>query len=236
MAEIGPSYLEGQSKRTLDVIGSIALAPALLPLAATVGVTSAIDTRNNPFFHQTRVGKNVQPYELIKFRTLATRPEAEYENLGVDDPRASAVGRIIRRTGLDEIPQFMDVLRGEMSLVGRRPFVEDDPELDIMSSSDPRLFDEWVDDPFRPGLTGLSQLYRHSMRDSRERNVLIQTMIIDIKYRETASLRKDLEILGLTPLKMLKAAIRPINNVQDLAEVETTIAPSAGQVMRAPTA
>ena len=121
-------------KRALDILisfaGIIVLAPAFLVISVAVMVG---DGKGKPFFVQTRVGKNGLPFPMYKFRTMypgaenehdllvSVKPEKDIASKIRNDPRVTKVGRWLRRTGLDELPQLLNVLKGEMSLVGPRP-------------------------------------------------------------------------------------------------------------------
>jgi exopolysaccharide biosynthesis polyprenyl glycosylphosphotransferase len=124
-------------KRVLDLVGSIAGLVVLAPFFALVAVTIKLGSPGPVFFRQQRVGRNGREFEMLKFRTMevgAERRKAELSALNeaeglfkiVEDPRVTQVGRWLRRTSLDELPQLLNVLRGDMSLVGPRPLVSDD--------------------------------------------------------------------------------------------------------------
>ena len=111
-------------KRCFDImvslVGTLVLSPLLICIAILVAVTS----RGGPFFRQTRVGRNRRPFKICKFRTMTVRPEAVNGSFDAGDrSRVTRVGRLLRRTKLDELPQLWNVLVGEMSLVGPRPEV-----------------------------------------------------------------------------------------------------------------
>jgi len=149
-------------KRTIDLVGALTalllLSPLLLILALAIKTTS----KGPVLFRQVRVGKKSQGFSMLKFRSMVIEHSAPHPSsvggeaaMGPfpklkDDPRVTSVGRILRRTSLDELPQLWNVVRGEMSLVGPRPFVPDD--------------DAWITDwaqrrySVRPGITGLWQV------------------------------------------------------------------------------
>lgn len=114
-----------RAKRVTDVCGSLAGLLALAPLFLLVGITIAIEGRGGPvFFTQDRVGRDGVRFRMWKFRTMAVGAEQKGAQLTVGaDPRITGVGRWLRRFKLDELPQLLNVLRGEMSLVGPRPEV-----------------------------------------------------------------------------------------------------------------
>lgn len=127
-------------KRTSDVIGSLLAICALAPLGALVALAIRLDSPGPVFFRQRRVGRDGKPFEMIKFRSMVQEAHAQRhllahrnESEGVfklyADPRVTRVGRVIRRRSIDELPQLVNVLRGEMSLVGPRPLIVEEDRL-----------------------------------------------------------------------------------------------------------
>jgi lipopolysaccharide/colanic/teichoic acid biosynthesis glycosyltransferase len=206
-------YLTSQTKRRLDVMGGIAISAMLLPAAAVTAAISEVDTKSiNPFFRQTRVGLGGKLFDVVKFRTLPKTANTEgVQTFGTYDPRASRIGRAIREVGIDEMPQLLNVLRGEMSLVGMRPLLQED--LERLEGIDPKTFKRWHEyyQQSKPGLTGPSQIYRHQYKESSD-EVWVEAMRLDLEYASHASLRNDLKILGGTPLRMLNARVNMVDN------------------------
>jgi exopolysaccharide biosynthesis polyprenyl glycosylphosphotransferase len=184
-------------KRAIDVIGS-GLALALLApvfIAATMAIK--LDSRGPIFFHQTRAGLGGRPYRMHKFRTMVLDAEERLAQLVPfdelpapmfklqDDPRATRVGKVLRRWSVDELPQLWNVLKGDMSLVGPRP-----EQLELVERYAPehrfRL-------SVKPGLTGPMQVY------GRARLTFDERLAVEREYIETLSLGRDLRILALTP-------------------------------------
>lgn len=154
-------------KRLFDIIGA---AGGLLAFSPIIGVVSAaILLEDGPplLFRQTRLGRDRRPFEILKFRSMR-------------DGRVTRVGRVIRATGLDELPQFVNILRGEMSAVGPRPLTEADAlRLGLMAS---RYNFRWR---VRPGLTGLAQV-TEAAPDSRSLGldrcyVARQSLLLDVR-------------------------------------------------------
>jgi exopolysaccharide biosynthesis polyprenyl glycosylphosphotransferase len=127
-------------KRSMDVVGSLLALAFLSGLLVAIAVAIKLGSRGPVFFRQQRVGRDGRVFEMLKFRTmvrdadrmkadLAERNEADGLFKIADDPRVTRVGRVLRRTSLDELPQLINVLRGEMSLVGPRPLVLEDDQL-----------------------------------------------------------------------------------------------------------
>lgn len=176
-------------KRAFDVLASAAgltaVAPVLAAAAAAVRVTMGAPV----FFRQQRPGLHGVPFSIWKFRTMtdARGPDGE---LLPDEERLTAVGRFIRQTSLDELPQLLNVLKGEMSLVGPRPLLM--RYLGRYSSRQARRHD------MKPGITGLAQV--------RGRNALSwpEKFEWDVKYVEDFSLLLDARILLETALKVVK--------------------------------
>jgi exopolysaccharide biosynthesis polyprenyl glycosylphosphotransferase len=194
--ELGPPAFEGIDfalKRTFDVIGAMLLLIVLSPLFLALSMAVAITSRGPVFFSSIRRGIGQRPFPCLKFRTMHTDAEerqAELEELNEasgalfkirDDPRLTAVGRFLRRFSLDELPQLINVLRGEMSLVGPRPL----PERDYT------MLEEWHRKRYLvlPGITGLWQVSGRSELDFDD------LVHLDFLYLEHWSLALDLTIL-----------------------------------------
>jgi len=221
-------YLTSQTKRRLDVMGGLAITAMLLPAAVVTAAVSEVDTKSlNPLYRQTRVGRGGKLFDVVKFRTLPKTANTEgVQTFGTYDPRASRVGRAIREVGIDEMPQLVNVLNGEMSLVGMRPLLQDD--IERLEGIDSKLFKRWHDyyQQSKPGLTGPSQIYRHQYKESSD-EVWREAMRLDLDYASHASLRNDLRILGSTPLRMLNARVNMVDNTS-AAEAELQLeAPEA---------
>ena len=178
-------------KRIVDLTIAIVALVLLSPLLGLLIVAIRVDSRGPAFFRQWRAGKDGRPFQVWKFRTMYvdTPPVASSPN-SPDDPRITRVGRWLRETLLDELPQLFNVLRGEMSLVGPRPvFLEH-----IAGYSDrerKRLL-------MRPGMTGLAAVV------GRARMTWPERLALDVEYVETWSLWLDLKIMLKTPLLLLR--------------------------------
>jgi exopolysaccharide biosynthesis polyprenyl glycosylphosphotransferase len=202
--ELGPPVFEGVDfalKRTFDIVGAtlllMLLSPALLALAIAVRLSS----RGPVLYRSTRVGIGQRPFPCLKFRTMHTDAEerqADLEELNEatgalfkirDDPRLTPVGKLLRRFSLDELPQLVNVLRGEMSLVGPRPLPQRDYD----------MLEDWHRKRYLvlPGITGLWQVSGRSELDFDD---LVR---LDFIYLEHWSLALDLTII----LKTLPAIL-----------------------------
>jgi undecaprenyl phosphate N,N'-diacetylbacillosamine 1-phosphate transferase len=189
-------------KRSLDIVLS---AAALLIAAPVMGCCAVLVKSSSPglvFFRQTRLGRNGRPFDLFKFRTMFhNAPDLRNSDgsayAGDDDPRITRVGRFLRRTSLDELPQLFNVLRGEMSLVGPRPDQAD--QIEFYTDAERRKLD------VKPGLTGLAQIGGRNSISWRQRKAL------DIEYVNRQSLRLDLVILCKTiPYVLLRKDIHTV--------------------------
>jgi lipopolysaccharide/colanic/teichoic acid biosynthesis glycosyltransferase len=189
------------AKRGIDVIGALGGLIFLCPLFALIALLIRRESRGPVFFRQTRVGLNGQTFEMLKFRTMVVDAEArlrEIEHLNESDggvlfkvkrdPRVTRVGRILRRTSLDELPQLINILRGEMSLVGPRPLQLRDCKL--LAQAEPEGFARRH--TVVPGLTGAWQV---SDRSETGFTHLIQH---DLEYIERWSLALDLRLMVQT--------------------------------------
>lgn len=170
-------------KRGVDVVGAGAALLVLSPLLLVVAVLIRLRMGSPVLFRQMRPGLHGQPFELIKFRTM-TDARAADGTLAPDEQRLTALGRWLRRTSIDELPELANVLRGEMSLVGPRPLLVE--YLPLYSPEQARRHD------VRPGITGWTQV--------NGRNALSwdDKFAHDVWYVDHRSLRLDAAILART--------------------------------------
>jgi lipopolysaccharide/colanic/teichoic acid biosynthesis glycosyltransferase len=175
-------------KRVLDVLGASAVLVVLSPLLAVVAVL--VRARMGPpvLFRQLRPGREGRPFELTKFRTM-TDQRGPNGALLPDAQRLTALGRFLRRTSIDELPELINVVRGDMSLVGPRPLLME--YLPRYSPEQARRHE------VRPGVTGWTQV--------NGRNALTweEKFALDLWYVDHRSTRLDLEILGRTVSQVL---------------------------------
>ena len=181
--------LTGRLKRLSDIVIGLALLLLMLPLMALTALAIKIDSRGPVFYRQKRVGKFDQPFTLFKFRSMTADAEAGGDPLWAQrhDPRVTRVGRFIRATRIDELPQLANVLRGEMALVGPRP--ERPHFVDQLASTIPFYRQRSC---VKPGLTGWAQInfpYGASVEDAREK------LAYDLYYVKHRSLMLDALIL-----------------------------------------
>lgn len=194
----------GAVKVAIDyVISSVALVVLAAPMAL-IALAIRLDSPGPVLFHQRRIGFNDRPFRVFKFRTMfhdAADHDATRQVLA-DDPRVTRIGRFLRRTSLDELPQILNVLRGEMSLVGPRPHAPG-------TRAGARRFDEVVANyaarhRVKPGLTGLAQV-RGLRGPTPNEDLLLQRVESDLEYIAHWSPWLDLVILLRTPLVVLRA-------------------------------
>ena len=207
---INPGYL--RIKRILDIAFSLLILLPLCIVMAILAVLIRLDSKGPIFFRQKRVGLNGVEFDMFKFRSmyvdtddLAHREaikqymngetlngKVDTENLYklVDDPRVTRIGRFIRKTSIDELPQFINVLRGEMTLVGPRPPLPYEVEAYTLN--------DWKRLSGKPGLTGNWQVY------GRSRVPFKKMVEMDIEYLEQQSFWQDLKLIALTLPVMLR--------------------------------
>lgn len=180
-------------KRCFDIAVSSVLLLVLSPLLLTCAVAIKIDSQGEVFFRQPRLGKNARVFLIFKFRSMIN--DAAKTGCGTlthaNDSRVTSVGRILRKYRLDELPQLINVLKGEMSLVGPRPLLPD--YIDRYSDYDKTRMS------VLPGMTGWQQINGGSRHSWEER------IASDVWYVEHYSLYLDLLILLRTPLVVIKA-------------------------------
>jgi lipopolysaccharide/colanic/teichoic acid biosynthesis glycosyltransferase len=193
---IGPAIGVSVSRRALDVVLAVAALVVLSPLLVVIAAAVLVDSRGPVLFRQTRVGAGGAPFTMLKFRSMhvaAAGPEITAR----DDGRVTRVGRRLRRAGLDELPQLVNVVRGEMTLVGPRP---ETPALAACYPAELRAVFR-----YRPGLTGPAQL---SLRDEDAlpsgsddvqtrylADVVPRRVAVDLDFQAHASLRATVTVL-----------------------------------------
>lgn len=175
----------------MDIAFSLVLLLILFPILLIVAILVKITSEGPVFYQQIRTGEHGVPFAILKFRTMVK----DAEKLGVkwaekDDPRITKIGRFLRKTRLDELPQLINILRGDMSFIGPRP---ERPEFDeTLSTSIPYWRLRYL---VKPGLTGWAQVnfdYGASIEDSQEK------LKYDLYYIKNFSFYLDLKIVFKT--------------------------------------
>jgi exopolysaccharide biosynthesis polyprenyl glycosylphosphotransferase len=188
-------------KRSLDLVFTIPFMLVTAPVWLFIALAIKLDSPGPVFFKQERAGKHGKPFKVYKFRSMVVGAEAEKDRLAEhneasgpifkirDDPRRTRVGRFIRQTSLDELPQFINVLRGEMSVVGPRPAL----------FSEVAQYQEWQRKrlDIQPGITGLWQV------SGRSDLTFDEMVMLDIYYGENWSLGADIRIMLRTAPQFL---------------------------------
>ncbi|MDZ7337738.1 MAG: sugar transferase [candidate division KSB1 bacterium] len=200
LIEVFPQLMpawERKAKRALDVLVSVVVLVGFLPLWLLVALLIKLDSRGPVLYKQCRVGKGGKHFEIYKFRSMIVGAE-KYTGpvwAGKKDPRVTRVGRIIRRLRIDEVPQFINVLKNDMSLVGPRP---ERPYFVEKLKRHFRLYTRRL--MVKPGITGWAQIkgaYDESLEDVKKK------LEYDFYYVENMSLRMDLKIILRTIWVML---------------------------------
>lgn len=197
-AKIGGTTLFWRCKRLFDLSVAVALLPWLLVMTLVLLVLNPLFNPGSVFYVQPRMGRGCKPFPAFKFRTMSA---AEGKTRGPDDPvehhRITPLGGLLRRTRFDELPQILNILRGEMSLVGPRPDFFGHARVYM------RAIPEYRDrHRIRPGLSGLAQVelgYAEGMEAARAKAEA------DLDYIERASFAFDLYLLWRTALVILRA-------------------------------
>jgi lipopolysaccharide/colanic/teichoic acid biosynthesis glycosyltransferase len=191
-----------RAKRIMDLTLSLLAMPIVLPLFVIIALAIKIESPGGPvIFTQSRTGKSGRRFKMYKFRTMVPNAEELKKQLAhlnelqwpdfkiTNDPRVTRVGKFLRKTSLDELPQIINVIRGDMSLVGPRP-----------TSFDASTYQLWQTARLdvKPGLTGLWQVYGRGNTEFDER------LRLDILYIEHRCLGLDIEILVRTALAVFQ--------------------------------
>jgi lipopolysaccharide/colanic/teichoic acid biosynthesis glycosyltransferase len=172
--------------RLLDLVLAGVLLVVTAPLLALAALAIRLESRGPVFYSQRRIGKDGRPFELLKLRTMV--PGAESMGAGIyvleGDPRITRVGRLLRRFSLDELPNLVNVVRGDLAIVGPRPTVQE--QVDRYTERQRRRLE------VKPGITGWAQINGRTSLPWPER------IELDVWYVEHRSLRLDLRILART--------------------------------------
>lgn len=199
--------LERNAKRTIDIIGALVGMVALIPLTIILFFANLIAKDNGPLFYtQERIGKNGKIFKMYKFRSMVVGADeklkkylAENEEARIEyklykkmkkDPRVTKIGNFIRKTSIDEFPQFINVLKGDMSLVGPRPYL-------VREKDDMKYFYKYIVS-CKPGITGYWQINGRSDVTFEDR------LIMDMEYFRKHNLKNDMKILKKTMEKIVK--------------------------------
>jgi lipopolysaccharide/colanic/teichoic acid biosynthesis glycosyltransferase len=201
MPRVGRGYFF--SKRAFDLLICLLLLPVVVPALLLCAIAVAVDSRGPIVFSQQRTGRHGKRFRMYKFRTMVRNAEelkASLQHLNIlpppdfkiiDDPRITRVGKFLRKSSLDELPQIFNVMRGDMSLVGPRP-----------TSFASETYSLWHTHRLEvpPGITGLWQV------KGRNDTTFDERLRLDIRYIDGMSFKSDLKILSLTAAAVFKGS------------------------------
>ena len=176
-------------KRVFDFVLSLMALIILSPVFIVLIVLGAIIMRGNPFFFQDRPGKDEKIFKLIKFRSMSNKKDKE-GNLLPDEKRITSYGEFIRKTSLDELPELLNILKGDMAIVGPRPL--------LVKYLPYYTEEERLRHTVRPGLTGLAQINGRNNLDWNPR------LALDVEYVKNLSLINDVKIIFKTVFKVFR--------------------------------
>ncbi len=179
-------------KRAIDIICSLIGIIVFLPIFIITAILIRIESKGNVIFKQLRVGKNSKPFYIYKFRSM----RLDTPNMATNDMKnpeiyITKIGKIIRKTSVDELPQLINILKGDMSIVGPRPVIE--KEVDLINLRKKHKVDKVL-----PGITGWAQI------NGRDNLGIEEKVEYDKEYLEKRSIKFDLYIMVMTVFKVLK--------------------------------
>jgi len=182
-------------KRGIDVIVSIAGLVLTFPILLIIAIAIKLDSKGDIFFKQKRLGRKGHEFIIYKFRSMCMNVEktgtGQYSFRG--DPRVTKVGKIIRATSIDELPQFLNIIKGDMSLVGFRPPLTYHPwSIEEYTEEQKKMFN------VRPGVTGWAQVHGRKEVQWKDR------IEMGVWYSENVSFWLDIKIIFMTIIKVLK--------------------------------
>lgn len=194
-------------KRVFDLCVSLTILLLFLPFGMIISILIALESRGGIFYRQKRVGRNGNEFNLLKFRTMKPNSDRLGQlTVGMRDPRITRIGYFLRKTKLDEFPQFINVLKGEMSIVGPRPEVK--AYVDFYNENQRKILQ------VKPGITDYASLeYFDENRllgeasDPHEmyiREIMPAKLKLNEKYLENPSVWKDIHVMWSTFKKMLR--------------------------------
>ena len=187
------SALYSISKRTMDIVSSLVGLILLSPLFLLVAILIKLDSKGPIIFKQIRIGKNSKPFYIYKFRSMKIdAPNLSTEEVINASDFTTKVGKFIRKTSIDELPQLVNILKGDMSIVGPRPVIEREVRL-------LEIRKECNVDSILPGITGLAQINGRDNIDDYEK------VKYDFEYLSKRNLVLDIKIIINTVLKVAKS-------------------------------
>ncbi len=191
------------AKRIIDLLFSLIIVVLILSwLMPLLAILIKLDSRGPIFFKQKRSGYKGRTFNCFKLRTMQVNKEANDLQASIDDPRITRMGKFLRISNLDELPQFINVLIGDMSIVGPRPHMLKDSEK--FSEIFPGYYNRYL---VKPGITGLAQIngFRGPTVNTRS---IYKRLQWDLYYVEHATLGMDIRIIILTALETIREALK----------------------------
>lgn len=201
----GPNKLYKVIKRIFEFILSIVLLFILILPTIIVAIAIKLEDGGPVFYKQKRIGKDLKTFDMYKFRSMKTNRK-ELDGKVSHKEMITKVGEFIRKTGIDELPQIINILKGEMSFIGPRPWI---PE-----------YYEWLTDEQKkrndvlPGITGLAQA------KGRNDISIFKKIEYDLEYIDNFGLIMDIKVIGLTIKEMLSKSGKDISEVEIKSEIE----------------
>ena len=182
-------------KRVIDTVIALFMLIILFPLLLITAVAIKLDSKGTVIFKQKRIGLHEKEFSILKFRSMAV--DSEHTGSGVysesDDPRVTKVGKFLRATSIDELPQLWNIIRGDMAIVGPRPPLTYHPwRIEKYTEEQLRMFD------VRPGITGWAQVHGRKCLEWHER------IKMNVWYTQNVSFALDIKILFMTVFKVLR--------------------------------
>jgi len=194
-------------KRIFDILFSVNALLLLSPILIIIGILIILESRGGMFFSQKRIGKKEQPFQILKFRTMFLDAEKKGQiTVGDRDPRITRVGFFLRKYKLDELPQFWNVLIGEMSIVGPRPEVP--YYVSFYNQNQRQVF------KVKPGITDYASLKyfdenkllgkSENPEQTYIQEIMPKKLALNLEYVNNHNFSTDLKIIGKTALRILK--------------------------------
>ncbi|HNY41935.1 MAG TPA: sugar transferase [Bryobacteraceae bacterium] len=197
-------------RRIIDIVVSLAALVVISPVLAIAGLAVALESSGGPLYFAPRVGKDGRPFRMWKLRTMRQRSGSQGPAItSKGDPRVTRLGRVLRNTKVDELPQFVNVLLGDMTLVGPRP---EAPEfVELYTPEQRRILDYW------PGVTGPVQLDSFNESDQiaagaegaeqYSNRIMGQKIDADLNYLQNRSGVSDARVVGATAVAVVRSLL-----------------------------
>ena len=194
-------------KRVFDILFSLTVLVLFLPFGLVISIMILLSSKGGVFYTQTRIGKNKKPFPLLKFRSMKIESDKQGKlTVGMNDKRITKIGVFIRKYKLDEFPQFINVLKGDMSFVGPRPEVEE--YVNLYSEKELKILD------VKPGITDYASLeyFRENELLAQSKNpektyieeIMPKKIALNYKYLKNPTLPHDFKIIFKTILRIIR--------------------------------